>query len=202
MMRSLGKSMLRKSLRWRAGELLYRYVTKSWPASVAERIRTIRELAAQYHTSIFIETGTHLGDTTWGVRDSFDKLYTIEIEPNFAAHARCRFRNEPRITVLEGDSARVLQKLIPTIKDCCLIFLDAHFSGGISGKGEGNTPFRDEMMAIASSAIKNHIILIDDARDYTGENGYPTQEEVFRYLRAINAAYSIVIKGNFIIATA
>ncbi len=199
--RSLGKSTLRKALALGdIGEFLYRLQSGSWPNTVAERITIIRGLAAQYTPPIFIETGTHLGDTTWGVHDSFEKVYTIEIEPNFAARARRRFRNEPRITVLEGDSARVLKKLMPSINQRALLFLDAHFSGGISGKGNENTPFRAEIAAITSNHVKNHIIVIDDACEFNGQNGYPTQEEVFRKLKAINPSYNVRAENDRIIA--
>lgn len=201
MLKSFGKSVLRKSVAWGVGEPLYRKITKSGPETVAARIRAIRSFAAQYQTPIFVETGTHLGDTTWGVRDSFKELYTIEIEPSFAAFARKRFKHEPRITVLEGDSAAALKKLVPTLTERSLFFLDAHFSGGISGKGDLNTPLRGEFSAIASSVIKDHIIMVDDASEYTGENDYPAQEEVFSQLKAINPKYTVYIKDNFIIAT-
>ena len=75
---------------------------------------------------------------------------------------------------MQGDSSKVLPELLDKIKKPCLFWLDGHYSGGITGKGDLNTPILNELKSIFSHQIKDHVILIDDARCFTGEEDYPT----------------------------
>jgi hypothetical protein len=61
----------------------------------------------------------------------------------------------------------------------CLFWLDAHYSAGITAKGEGNTPIEEELKHIfGHECAENNVILIDDARVFNGSNDYPLIEAV------------------------
>jgi len=55
-----------------------------------------------------------------------------------------------------------------------------------------------ELEAIQNHFIKNHVILIDDADDFIGKNGYPTLNEVQAILKRINPEYKVEVKDNII----
>ena len=45
-----------------------------------------------------------------------------------------------------------------------LFWLDAHYSGGDTAKGQSNTPVMSELEAILAYSRRNDIILVDDLR--------------------------------------
>lgn len=75
--------LLRQSREWRK---------KGWPTPIphlAKRSIVLGE-ASRIEASTFIETGTYLGDTPWFLRESFKKIFSIEVEPRLAKLARTR----------------------------------------------------------------------------------------------------------------
>jgi hypothetical protein len=76
---------------------------------------------------------------------------------------------------MKGNSADLLPEVlrkIPASKRI-IFWLDGHYSGGKTGKGEEYSPIVHELKIIVGSGRKD-IILIDDARCFDGNNGYPT----------------------------
>jgi hypothetical protein len=76
--------------------------------------------------------------------------------------------------VLQGDSTQVLREVLSRIEEPCLFWLDAHYSGKGTALADCETPVWGEL----SHAVKSHVILIDDARCFDGENGYPSLAEI------------------------
>ena len=78
------------------------------------------------------------------------------------------------ITILHGDSGEVLEQVLARINKPCLFWLDGHYSGGVTAKGSLETPIQKELTHIFNHPqAHNHIILIDDARLFTGQDDYP-----------------------------
>ena len=79
------------------------------------------------------------------------------------------------------------------INERAIFWLDGHYSDGITAKGDLNTPILKELEAILSHNIKDHIILIDDARCFVGKDDYPTIEQLknFVYKRNNNLKFEI-----------
>jgi hypothetical protein len=46
--------------------------------------------------------------------------------------AKHRFRADPNIHILQGDSGEILPKIMGDISQPCLFWLDEHYSGGIN----------------------------------------------------------------------
>lgn len=137
-----------------------------------ERREVLREYGKKYDLNVFIETGTSVGDTPWELKDDFDVLYTIEVfKPVFRA-AKERFKDEPKINPLFGDSTTVLPWLLPQIKEPALVWLDGHYCGPGSGHGDLDTPVVQELEIIFNdiqTSWLGHVILIDDARIFKGQ---------------------------------
>ena len=56
--------------------------------------------------------------------------------------------------------------------------VDAHYSGGITAEGDKLSPVMEEVIIILTHSVKKHVILIDDAREFTGRDGYPELSEL------------------------
>lgn len=158
---------------------------KPIPPPEAVKHRIIRAYAKKFKTPIFIETGTYRGETLQAVGHAFRRAYSIELSPELFRAARKRFANCSRISLLEGDSGEVLSQILSTIHEPCLFWLDAHYCFRGTAKGEQYTPIRKELSHIfAHPLVLRHVILIDDARDFTGEDDYPTLETLENVARS------------------
>jgi len=124
---------------------------------------------------IFIETGTLTGVTVDYIARHREVLcYSIEIERRYFERARRVFTGRPNIELICGDSASALAELLARISEPALFWLDAHYCGGLTGRGEKSTAISEELAAIFAHPVKEHIVLIDDARCFDGTGDYPT----------------------------
>lgn len=147
------------------------------------KVEAIKSLAEQYNTKVFIETGTYMGDMVSEVAPLFETLYTIELSPTYYQRATRIFKNNPNIHCLNGDSGKVIQNLLKkNITTFALFWLDAHYSGGKTARSELDSPIVMELTHIAEHSIKGHVILIDDARLFTGKDGYPELKALKRFV--------------------
>lgn len=139
--------------------------------------RVVRHYGRKFGLRTLIETGTFKGDMVMFNRKSFERLFTIELDPKLHVEASARFASDPKVVSLQGDSGAVLPDLLGRIDESCLFWLDAHYSGGITARGTLETPICIELDHILRHR-KDHVILIDDARLFTGGDGYPKMEEI------------------------
>lgn len=136
--------------------------------------RIIKEYAQKYSTRVLVETGTYLGDTIDAMIDSFDVIYSVELFAPLYEKAKLRFANRMKVNLYLGDSSHEIKKIISKLDGPALFWLDAHFSGEGTGRGLNDTPIIQELSIIFSDSSSSHIILIDDASDFDGNNGYPS----------------------------
>ena len=125
-----------------------------------------------------VETGTFLGNTIKAVKNEFKEIYSIELDRSLYIQAKNRFKKFKHINIKFGDSSEKLPEILSKIESQCLFWLDAHYSGKNTSKTEVETPIINELRCIINHPIKNHIILIDDANKFTGQNDYPTIKEI------------------------
>jgi hypothetical protein len=151
-------------LRWNFGG-------KTIPDVVKEQ--TVKEYAERFQLHTFIETGTYLGKMVNAVKDVFEQVYSIELSNELYQYTERRFAKNYNIGILHGDSGEVLENLLPHIHKPCLFWLDGHYSGGETARGDLITPIQKELHWIFNHSLSD-VILIDDARLFTGENDYPT----------------------------
>ena len=138
----------------------------------------VKEYAKRFSLGTLVETGTYLGFMVRATTNCFRQIYTIELDETLHRRAQKKFSEFEHITALQGDSGKVLSKLLESLNEPCLFWLDAHHSSGATfktGKGEVDTPIVEEVTHILTHPkAEEHVILIDDAREFTGENDYPT----------------------------
>jgi hypothetical protein len=132
----------------------------------------------------FVETGTLRGDTIWYFRHDFNRLYTIEVQPELARLASKRFQRQRNVRVISGDSAQELKSITPELEGPTLFWLDGHYSGGFTGAGRQECPIWEELRAIASRRQLVFSIAIDDAASLGRDDAYPSIVELTDYLAA------------------
>lgn len=158
----------------------------------------ISEYAARFGLKVLVETGTYLGDTLYAHRRSFDRLFSIELSPQLFSRAVDRFRRFEQIEVLQGDSSEVLPRVLAKIDRPALFWLDGHYSEGITAKGAKETPIREELDAIFAHPVREHVILIDDARCFTGANDYPTIAQIEAWVAKKRPGTSLTVENDII----
>ncbi len=139
-----------------------------------KNINSILEFKKCFDYKIFIETGTYHGNMVAAMKNRFEKIYSIELGSQLHEKAQKKFKNCSHIKLIKGDSGVELPKLLSQLNKPAIFWLDAHYSQGVTARGEIDTPIKRELAAIMKHKIKNHVILIDDARCFNGKDGYPT----------------------------
>jgi hypothetical protein len=158
----------------------------------------IKSYLKKYSIKNFIETGTHVGDTLAYIADEKNIACTsIELSDYFFQLNKKRFLSYKNVNLIKGDSGVIINELIPTINNPTLFWLDGHYSGGITGKGALETPISLELESILNSDVEGHIILIDDARCFTGTDDYPYLELLLNQVRKTEK-YDIEISADII----
>jgi len=195
---STAKAIYIKSFRFRKELLCWKKKGRPLPPPHLYKQRTVKEYAKVFSIMTFIETGTYEGAMVEATKTIFNKIYSIELDMTLYKNAKQRFSRFKNITIIQGDSRKVLPKLLKSIESPCLFWLDAHYSGGITAKGELETPIIQELQCILNHPIKKHVILIDDARYFVGQNDYPTTEELKKFVLTINPNLVFEIENDII----
>ena len=112
---------------------------------------------------VFIETGTYLGDTIFLMEPYIDKLITVEIKKELYENVKNKYIGN-KISFYLGDSSQFFRIILPTIKTKSIVFLDGHWSCGITGKGNKDCPLYEEINEINNLLKQEAIIIIDDYR--------------------------------------
>jgi len=123
----------------------------------------ILALQARLQLGDFVETGTFHGETAAWAAGHFARVTTIELSPAYCAAAQARFRDQPHVRVLGGDSSAVLAATIPALPGPACFWLDAHWSGSDTAGRETECPLLTEL-ALLNAAPCDHVVLVDDAR--------------------------------------
>jgi hypothetical protein len=141
--------------------------------------------------AVAIETGTYRGKSAILLGQKFVRCTTIELDIELANRAKKRLSKINNISVIQGSTREVLQEVLPERQTGLLVWLDAHFSGGITAGEDDKCPLMAEIKVLMDSrAGKNTIILIDDARALIGHGEWPMLSDVIT--TATKAGWSAV----------
>jgi hypothetical protein len=167
------------------------------PAPRLVKEALIRRFARLTGIRTFIETGTFFGDMVAAVEGEFSRVFSIELEPALCRRAAERFRTLPHVTVVQGNSGTALGDVLGGLDERCLFWLDGHFSGGVTARGPSDTPVRAELAHILRHPVRDHVVLIDDARLF-GSGDYPTVDELSSEVRLARPELSIAVEDDII----
>ena len=179
-------SFMPKSIRSTAKRVLRGDPQKAWEKSGYAVPAPVKVKWAVLHRhgtpgANWIETGTYQGETTAFLARRAQMVHSIEPEPTLAAQARERFRNHDNVAIIEALSEEALDGLMSSIDGCLSLWLDGHYSAGITYQGPQDTPIREEL-----AAVERHLgrfptitVLVDDVRCFDpsnpGYSQYPTR---------------------------
>ena len=166
------------------------------PPSLVKQM-AVKQYQRKYKCNILVETGTFLGEMIEFQKNNFNKIFSIELDDALYKRAKEIFHKFDHIELIHGDSAKALKGVVEKLDEPAIFWLDAHYSGGISAKGEKVSPILDELEIIFNKNFE-HIILIDDARLFKRENDYPEMQEVINFIKNKNNNYIIEKKDDIL----
>lgn len=183
------KKLLCRGLVWLLGRLDPTLLEKKGssddctsPASSSFKQGIVKECARCRGLSTFVETGTYQGDMVEVVRRDMDRVYSIELSPELWEQARNRFLEDPKVTIILGSSAKKLAVVLGELDEPALFWLDGHYSGPGTARGEDDTPILEELWMLGEWFDENEdyesVVLIDDARLFGGRSSYPTEKQI------------------------
>ena len=168
------------------------------PPPDAIKYDCIRHYARTHGTPVLVETGTWFGDAIFTLRGEFRAIHSIELAPALHAQAREALAHLPHIHLHLGDSAAELTRLAPTLAGPTLYWLDGHWCDGPSARGTKDTPIMEELSFLLDQPVGQDVVLVDDARFFTGEHGYPTVDALRRLVAAKRPAASFELQDDII----
>jgi hypothetical protein len=160
----------------------------------------VKSVAARFQCETFIETGTFYGQMTSAVRDKFKKILSVELLESLYRLNKESFAAYSHIHLYCGDSASELRQMLGNATGRILFWLDGHYSGAGTARGNQVSPILEELDQIRTHSRNDHCILIDDARLFDGTGGYPTLEQAKEKLLSINPVYQISLDHDCLVA--
>ncbi|MGE5397515.1 MAG: hypothetical protein ACM3MK_08285 [Chitinophagales bacterium] len=150
-------------------------------------------------SNTMVETGSYIGDgIAKGLEAGFEKIFSFEIIPENYNICVERFKDNPEVSCILGDSVKLLPEVLANIKERIVFWLDSHFIG----ETEADLyPIMNELKIIKDHFIKNHTILIDDVRLFADgkDPAMPISiAEVTDFILTINPDYKYVYEKGFI----
>ena len=144
--------------------------------------QVLKSFASKYNLKILVETGTFYGDMVDSMKDNFDEIYSIELDKFLYNKAKKRFSSENHIKIIHGDSSEKIKQVMNYIKKPTLFWLDGHYSGGETARGNKDTPIYEELQTIFDASDLGHVIIIDDARCFGTDSDYPSVDELKKFI--------------------
>ena len=124
------------------------FFVRKVPDTLILSIKKIKEF------DTFIETGSFLGETSYWAEKYFKNVISFEASEKYFKN----LTSSEKIKFICGDSSKELSNFLV---DNSIIYLDAHYSGGITHK---SYPLLSELTQINDSQLHNLVIIVDDAR--------------------------------------
>ena len=159
---------------------------------------TIQEYQQKYHCNVLVESGTFRGDMVEAQKNFFKKIISIELAGGLYEKAKHKFRKNRNVEILQGDSSEVLSSVMKNMTEPAIFWLDGHYSAGETAKGSTECPIYKELDCILDAKPLNHVILIDDARDFTGKGDYPAIDTLTAYIKNKSKGYQLSVENDII----
>ncbi len=174
--------------------LLWVYQDFNLPAPQRVKTRVLQRNA--FVEGNWIETGTYLGDTTRFLAKTFPNLIVTSLEPDFTLFSfnKSRLSKFHNIKLVNSTSENSLSDLVSNETGTVNFWLDGHFSGDITFKGQIYSPILEELNIIERNISRLKVcVFIDDIRDFTGDEqtGYPSKNKLVDWANRNNCEWHI-----------
>jgi hypothetical protein len=168
------------------------------PPPHAVKQAVLRKYARRHRLRVLVETGTYYGEMVHAMTYAFRRIHSIELSASLCRRAQERFGAHEHIEIICGDSAQILPYVLQRLAEPALFWLDGHYSGGETARGQQDTPIVTELEWILASPKSLHVIVIDDARCFGTDPGYPTLDELRQQVVARRPDLDFEVSGDSI----
>lgn len=157
---------------------------------------------------IFIETGSFVGDGIQAALNlGFKRIHSIELSEKYYRICKKRFESNPNVTIHLGDSGVILENIIKDIDEGITFWLDGHYSSADTACAKDYcSPIQQELEAIRKHSHPDHVIMIDDMKDFTkdrivfnytqnGKCGYVEKYQLEKILSTIHPSANTYYYG-------
>ena len=171
-------------------------------------IEKIYEQDANIMNDVFIESGAFVGGgIECALRLGFKEIHSIELAEKYYNICRQKFKNYPNVHVHHGDSGVLLPKILEKINCGVTFWLDGHYSSlDTACANDYVSPIQLELDAIKKYNNNDHVVMIDDMKDFTVESivwnnnnnkkcGYITKEDLEVRFSKIFEKYILYYSG-------
>ena len=172
--------------------------------SIDERL--VKALKEALPLTTFVETGTFKGDAIAIAAPYVDRVLSVEFSKPLWKESSARFKADPRIKVLFGNSPDVISRIRAEIGDASTLYwLDAHWCVATNTAGDkSQCPLLAEIFAIGKLG-ESSVILVDDARLFLAPppephdvTQWPTFDQVLLALRSLSDAHEVMVVNDVI----
>ena len=140
----------------------------------------------------FIEAGTCHGTTAARCSRIFNRVFTIEIDPEVARESAQFLRNRCNVSLFQADALQAIPEIIEHHNlDRIIVFLDAHAALGHAPPGLAAEPALQELEVLARYKDRLCGVIVDDFRNFGAASGFPPRSCL------INAAEEFCADGDF-----
>jgi hypothetical protein len=146
---------------------------KGWHPSVRAKRRHLLRLARERGHRILVESGTYKGGTVRFCAPRMDRVISVELDPQLFDAARRRFKTEPGVQILE---------VVSQLTEPPLIWLDGHYSGGETARGEVVEPALAILDRLTTRPPRSTVV-IDDLRLFGLAPDFPTLDALVAHAR-------------------
>ena len=159
------------------------------PQSIKQRVLCKYSVAK----AKWVETGTFLGTTTFFLARIAPNVISIEPSRELFLRAQQRFLGK-NVTLINEPSENALHETLASQEGAINIWLDGHYSGGVTFKGLLKCPVSKELAALSANLCRftEISIFIDDVRCFVSrEDGYPPLKSLVDWAEEHNFEWHI-----------
>ena len=170
---------------------------KPVPAPHRAKQLALKNAAQQFGLRVLVETGTFRGDMIQAMRNDFDRIYSIELSELYYRKALRRFAGDNSIVLVHGDSGVEIQRIVNELGEPALFWLDGHYSGGDTARGDEDTPVLAELKHVLTADVA-HVAVVDDARCFGVDAGYPDLDTLTGFVKQIRPDVAVSVEDDII----
>jgi hypothetical protein len=152
--------------------------------------------------SDWIETGTYLAETTISLARKNQKniIYTIEPAESIYNYVKSRYSRFSNIKFLKGSSEDIFEETLENTEGSVNLWLDGHYSGDVTFKGELESPIICELnvLAVHAHRFTSLCVFVDDFRLFGSASGYPPKNYLVEWSQIHN--FSWLVENDIFVA--
>lgn len=135
-----------------------------WPPADVVKRSQLLDLFHRRNHRVFVESGTYLAGTVEYFLPFASRIVSVEIDPALHHRAVERMARFPHVELLLGDATHWIPGIVSAAESPPLVWLDGHYSGDITGRGDETEPAPTIVRLLADVAPSGTTIVIDDIR--------------------------------------